>query len=320
MKLFKRVLSIATVLSLSAVLLVAPTATYAAGESREDAQAVTIGQKVKEEVTEKTSVWYKFTAAQSADSWHRLGAICKEGYYYFRLYNEDGDEIMKFTSDANHEGLDYIKLEPGKEYYVKMEFSVASAYTVYVEEIKDNAPETDEGALNLLSGIKYTGNLECVSDTDYFTFTAGATKTTVNLTLKYNDNYALLAVLNEDGAELKKMSIDNNRSESISIDTVKGEKYFIKTFVGSVKSNSKSSGQYIINVKSGSTDINNLIVDDIVNKAGDVYIFNGKTRLVKGTDYTLTVGTVKLGKASVTIKGKGGYTGSVVKECTVVAK
>ncbi len=318
MKIFKKLISVITATSLMAALLLVPNTSIAAGESREDAQEITIGEKVKDEVTAKTSVWYKFTPTKSGNPWYRLGAICKSGYYYVRLYNEDSSEIIWFSQYDNLDGLKYIKLEPQKEYYIKVEFSAASAYTLFIDEIKDNAPETDEGAINLLSGIKYTGNFECVTDTDYFTFTAGATKSTVNMTLKFSSNYSYFAIFNEDGAELKKMSVDSNGTGSLTIDTVKGEKYYISTYVGSVSNNSRASGQYAITVKSGSTDIKNLTVDDILNKAKDVYIFNGKVRLIKDTDYTLTIGTVKAGKAAVTIKGKGNYTGTIVKQFVAI--
>ena len=51
----------------------------------------------------------------------------------------------------------------------------------------------------------------------------------------------------------------------------------------------------------------------------EVKVYNGKTRLKKNKDYTLKYKNNKnVGKASVTITGKGKYTGSVTKTFYIV--
>ncbi len=78
------------------------------------------------------------------------------------------------------------------------------------------------------------------------------------------------------------------------------------------------SGTYALTVKSGSTDLKNIQMDTVLNKSSqDVYIFNGKVRLIKDIDYTLSVGGASGGKAKVTVKGKGAYIGTITKECSV---
>lgn len=80
--------------------------------------------------------------------------------------------------------------------------------------------------------------------------------------------------------------------------------------------------------KSGAKKISSLEIDDVSDytytgkaRKPSVKIYDGSYKLVKGTDYTLSYKNNKeIGTASVTIKGKGKYTGSKTIKFDIVPK
>jgi hypothetical protein len=333
MKLTKKLLSIATIIALTVTLLqVNPLTAKAAEGSMEDAQVIQVGEKIKSDTLMKDSEdWYKFTTSKNLNSWYRVGYISKDSILNVYVYDEDGKELIHMNSSVGNEKLEHLKLEPEKDYYMKAEIGMgvvaeSTTYTLYTQELIDKAPDSEEGAIELFNGVKFVGSLECVRDDDWYTFTAGASKTTIDLSAKF-DKGLILKAYNEDGAELKNMKVVDKKSDSLQLDTVKGEKYFIYVCSGRYTENSdKASGQYTISLKSGLIKISDLTIEDIMKKSytgkaltPDISIYNGKTKLIKGRDYTLSYkNNTKIGKATVTIKGKGNYTGTAEKTFKIV--
>ncbi len=140
---------------------------------------------------------------------------------------------------------------------------------------------------------------------------------------EFGSDYALVFELNESIAGTEK-AIDTMK-ESSACDITFGIKYndgfknfnnipedSRVIFMGSEKDNNKNIAN-----ESTSTSISSLSISKISNKSYTgkaikpaVTIKDGDKKLVKGTDYTVSYkNNTKIGTASVTIKGKGSYTG-----------
>ncbi len=324
MKLFKKVLSGITLLAVvSTLLAVTPVSVNAMTEGDIDnAQLITIGQKLKGSIADDSGAWFKFTTSSTKEPWYRIGCIYKDESNYgphMYLYNEEGEELFEKGIEDGVDNFKHIKLDPDTTYYVNIKFADNTDYTVYVDEIKDDISDNEEKAVSLYSGIKASGKFECVNDSDTYAFTAGSSKTTISASLKYKDTRASIKVFDEDGQSLLNELVYDATPKTYTIDTVKGQKYsVIYSAVEPSFEIVKYAGTYTLTVKSGSSDVKYLTMDSVLNKATqDVYLFNGKVRLTKGIDYTVSVGRVSAGKTTVTVKGKGTYTGSITKTCYV---
>lgn len=328
MKPFKKLLAGFTILSMTTAILLAMPANANAATTAdfENAQSITIGEKTRGSVGEDPNAWFKFTTSQNPEPWYRIGCVYKDDSNFgpsMFLYDVEGNELTEKGLKDGVDNMEYTKLKPGTDYYVYLRFAkdTVTDYTFCVDEIKDDISDNEDNAVPILNGIKTVGNFEYVDDVDYYTFTAGAVKTTITATVKYNEKDAKIYVYSEDGVELVDESVYDGKSRSVTFDTTKGDKYFIKfAAVPPYLGTYRDAGKHFLTIKSGSTDLKNLQIDDVLNKSQDVYIFNGKVRLIKGTDYTLSIGALKGRKATVTLKGKGNYTGTVVKEFSVIAR
>ncbi len=324
MKLLKKALSGIILLAVvSTLLAVTPLSVSGMTESDMDnSQLITIGQKVKGSVADDSDAWFKFTTNSTKEPWYRIGCIYKDESNYgphMYLYNEEGEELFEKGINDGVDNFKHIKLNPNTTYYVYIKFAKNTDYTVYVDEIKDDISDNEENAVSLFSGIKANGKFECVNDADAYTFTAGSSKTSISALLKYKDRRAYIKVFDEDGQSLLSELVYDATPKTYTFDTVKGQKYsVIYSAVEPSFEIVKYAGTYTLTVKSGSSDIKYLTMDSVLNKATqDVYLFNGKVRLIKGTDYTVSVGRISGGKTTVTVKGKGTYTGTITKTCFV---
>ena len=324
MKLLKKALSGITLLAVvSTLLAVIPFNVNAMTEGDMDnSQLITIGEKLKGSVAEDSDAWFKFTTSSTKEPWYRIGCIYKDESNYgphMYLYTEEGEELFEKGINDGVDNFNHIKLYPNTTYYVRINFADNTDYTVYVDEIKDDISDNEENAVPLFSGIKASGKFECFSDVDTYTFTAGSSKTTISASLKYKDRRAYVKVFDEDGQSLLNELVYDSNLKTFTINTVKGQKYsLIYSSVEPSFEIVKYAGTYTLTVKSGSSDIKYLAMDSVFNKATqDVYLFNGKVRLTKGIDYTVSVGRISAGKTAITIKGKGTYTGTITKTCYV---
>lgn len=192
-----------------------------------------------------------------------------------------------------------------------------------ITEKQDDVSDSEEHATVIYSGVKVSGKFESVSDSDVYTFTAGSLKTTLTASLKYGkDREANIKVYDEDGGLLLDDRVYDSYPDTFSFKTVKGQKYVVvytsrEPYYGIVE----KGGNYTLTVKSGSSDIEKLTMDSIYNtETEDVYLFNGKTRLTKGTDYTILTDKISKGKVTVTVKGKGTYSGKLSVKCAVAGE
>ena len=325
MKLLKKLLTgILTLAVIITSISAAPARVKAITDGDLDsAQVMDVGEKLKDSVTDDPKVWYKFTTSSTKEPWYRIGCIYKSNDYYgpqMYLYDEDGIELSrKGLSPGVNNVLD-IKLDPKTTYYVYITFADNTDYTLYVEEIKDDITDNEEQAVPIRSGIKITGKFESNSDSDVYTFAAGSSKTVISASLKYKSRNASLMVYDEDGKQMLRESVYDAESKSFTIETVKGQKYIV-IYKPYQASDIDYVGTYSLTVKSGSTDIKNLTMDLVYNKeTKDIYLFNGKVRLTAGTDYTIKVGKISGGKVTVTVSGKGTYSGKLSKVCYVAGK
>lgn len=320
-KLFTSFLAVAI-----AVVMVSTTqgTVYAMTEGDMDsAQELTLEKKLKGSLQEDSDAWFKFTTGTEQEPWYRIGCIYKDEDNYgphMHLYNEEGIELFEKRLNDGVNNFKDSKLDPNTTYYVYISFAKNTDYTVYVSEIQDDVSDKEDGAVTIYSGIKVSGKFECVSDSDVYTFVAGSSKTTLTASLKYDtDRRACIKVYDEDGKQLVNDELLQSKPETYTFETVKGQKYIV-VYTSSVPSYSivEKGGSYTLIVKSGSSDIKNLTMELVYNsETKDTYLFNGNTRLKKGTDYTISVGKVSRGKVTVTVKGKGTYSGKLSRVCFV---
>ena len=172
-----------------------------------------------------------------------------------------------------------------------------------------------------ITGIgNYTGKASAS-----FTITGKSIKTAVisgvNSSYVYTGTAKTPAVTVKDGTKTLKKGTDytvsykNNIKAGTATITIKGEGNYSNTVTKTFKIIAKAIS------KAKLSGIKTSYKYTGKNQTPSVTLKDGKTTLKKGTDYTVTYKSNKaIGKATITIKGKGNYSGAVTKTFQIVPK
>lgn len=271
-----------------------------------------------------TNYWSFTTGEEKV--WYYFKAVNIYGGAKFQILDKNKDKVVSFGTGSDDYG-NYAKLEPQSVYYVAAESHMYKEckFELSVTTTKDDFTDSIEDASEVVSGKKYTANLDSPTDDDYFYFTAGATESTISVTA--SNTRVEFSVYNEDGEKLgisnsysKQLTVRTGEKGTASYETKIGEKYYVlaETWTSSGFS-SASFGKYIFTINSRKVvplQINATVVNMnkgmsfnvtglLTDSNGDLSFSSSKST-VASVSKTGVIIAKKAGKATITVKNSDG--------------
>ena len=307
---------------MSAGALADDSYTLRRGGSRGSAVAVSMNTTYAAELTEdEEEMWYCFTTpAEPGYTTFRASRTNVSGgvytYYYLRTgIDQVKSDLSIWMSGSRSSNL---RLDPSTTYYiqVKQNNAVPGYFSVGVDFRKDDHGNTFSSASRVEIGRQYTATMDGQDDIDCFAFTP---QETCDYVLEgRNDNisaYLYYGIYTGDsidrGSGSKWYSGDFSKSCSLTAGTT----YYIR-FANS----GWYTGNYHFTIKKQVVDLTGnfaIVMPEACEYTGkavtpDISVKGRGTTLVKDTDYTVSFkNNVNVGAATVTVRGKGNYTGTL---------
>ena len=292
------------------------------------------------------------TEAGVGELWYKFKTSSEDAYYYLISRNIDvpvgnagelnaaictkyKEVVMQSsTYGGTEEKFCDCKLEPNTEYYLRVKnLRQVGIGNFKFQIIKKSDPDKDdiEYSTNIELNKKYNRTVAGSEDTDCFTFETDNYTNYIfygkNIDVVTHTSFNII-LLNSYREEITNLPFyGDNQETSMAVELEPNTKYYIKTKLSSGDSSYDyytRNNSYIFSIGKPEIKSENVAVAD------NGYVYNGKQRKPKVTvtydnktltlnkDYTVTYSNnINAGKATVTVKGKGSYIGTVAKKFTI---
>lgn len=245
------------------------------------------------------------TVTASADSEYGLKIYSDSSYYYIKVSNIEKAEYDAAFKNSSLKMLPYLYIGFSIDYDIYM-FGNMQADTVSVSLFRANDTDID-------IGVKGYYKYESASKTYDFYFRMPKTNSNAKKYMqiignKNNVSYAVVMF----------GLFDANNEALYNAYKGKGNPEIVIPEISNMSTSSSAKTKKISSLEFD--DVSDYTYTGKARKPA-VKIYDGDYKLVKGTDYTLSYKNNKeIGTASVTIKGKGKYTGSKTIKFDIVPK
>ncbi len=292
-KILNLFLAISMILSMAVMLNVAAAETeVTGGSSIESATALDLDtaylsaleDAVKDQKLADVD-WYKFTTKEN------------NAYYRFEFGNNTGDgkyfvlctysekELYKEDIYGNKSYIEYILLEPGETYYIKVYHTdtydgIGGKYSINVAYCPDDYKNDIAGAESISVNDTIQSTTECEDDLDYFTFNDAEDKMyTFEITTKSGRSQCL-RVLDSNGKELEESSLAGaGESRTVEVELQSGETYYVEISCYHDWLTDNEGGEYVLSIyatgcKHQRTSKNNYVTEyeEIVGDENNHYV------------------------------------------------
>ena len=180
---------------------------------------------------------YKFTTADFDAYYHINYKPLSNVYYYVKLIDSAGTELISTSRNGSNSFSGNIKLEKNTEYYLSFKGDKKGNYEFSLETEEDPVPDVREKAVSLERDKKLTASFAGDNDTDFYKFTTGDFDAYYHINYKPLSNvYYYVKLINSEGTELISASRNGSNSYSGNIKLEKNTEYYL-SFKGDKKGN-----------------------------------------------------------------------------------
>ena len=292
------------------------------GGSRGSAAAISMNTTYAAELKEEyEQMWYCFTTpAEPGYTTFRVARTGVSGGGYTTFYLRTGVDQVKASHDIWMTGSSSsnLRLDPGTTYYIQVTQNTDNTgyFTIRVDFRKDDAGNSFADAARISGGVEYTATMDGEKDVDFFAFTPA--ETCSYILEGRNDNVSswfAYGIYTADSIDRGSGEIWGVGNFSKSCELKAGTTYYLR-----FANNGWYTGNYHFSIRKYLKPLEgNFAIDmkeayEYTGKAvtPDISVKGQGTVLVKDTDYTVSFGNnVNAGAATVTVKGRGNYTGTL---------
>ena len=180
---------------------------------------------------------YKFTTADFDAYYHINYKPLTDVYYYVKLIDSAGTELISTSRNGSTSFSGNIKLEKNTEYYLSFKGDKKGNYEFSLDTFEDPVPDVREEAHSLERDKKITASYAGDDDTDFYKFTTADFDAYYHINYKpLTDVYYYVKLIDSAGTELISASRNGMTSYSGNIKLEKNTEYYL-SFKGDKKGN-----------------------------------------------------------------------------------
>ena len=180
---------------------------------------------------------YKFTTADFDAYYHINYKPLTDVYYYVKLIDSAGTELISTSRNGSTSFSGNIKLEKNTEYYLSFKGDKKGNYEFSLDTFEDPVPDEREEAHSLERDKKITASYAGDDDTDFYKFTTADFDAYYHINYKpLTDVYYYVKLIDSAGTELISTSRNGMTSYSGNIKLEKNTEYYL-SFKGDKKGN-----------------------------------------------------------------------------------